>query len=250
LNSGTNRAGVTGLKMNTLSKLRDAKTSDNKQNMIHILVQFMEKSHPELLKFPEEIPHVLDVSKVAGAQLEGDINSLAKSVREIEGAVKTVSEANSEDAEPFVGIMKQFLEHATQEVESLKEAHKRMKEHFIEVIKYFGEDATKVIPPEEFFPEIANFVQAWNAAIAENAKAREEAARKARLAEAEARRKEEMSKKKAAAHNLGGGVGTKEENNALSLMNLWVMLCLVLDSNLVESVLTSKFFVVFTLQYC
>jgi len=211
LNSGTNRAGVAAFKLNTLSKLRDAKTSDNKQNMIHVLVQFMEEKHPDLMKFPEEIPHVMDVSKVAGAQLEGDINSLAKSVREIEQAVKTVSEANAEDAEPFLGIMNKFLEHATQEVESLKEAHKRMKDHFIEVIKYFGEDATKVIPPEEFFPEIANFVQAWNAAIAENAKAREEAARKARLAEAEARRKEEMSKKKAAAHNLGGGVGSKEE---------------------------------------
>jgi len=213
LNSGTNRAGVSGFKLNTLAKLRDAKTSDNKQNMIHVLVKFMEDKHPELLKFPDEIPHVLEVSKVAGAQLEGDINSLAKSVREIEEAVKQVSGAGEiPDSEPFLSIMQKFLEHATQEVESLKEQHKRMKDHFIEVIKYFGEDATKVIPPEEFFPEIANFVTAWNAAIEENAKAREEAARKARLAEAEAKRKEEMSKKKAAAHNLGGGTGTKEEN--------------------------------------
>jgi len=211
LNSGTNRAGVSGFKLNTLAKLRDAKTTDNKQNMIHVLVKFMEDKHPELLKFPEEIAHVMDVSKVAGAQLEGDINSLAKSVREVEAAVKEVSEADIPDKEPFVTIMTKFLEHATQEVESLKEQHKRMKDHFIEVIKYFGEDATKVIPPEEFFPEIANFVTAWNAAIAENAKAREEAARKARLAEAEAKRKEEMSKKKAAAHALGGGSGTKEE---------------------------------------
>jgi len=85
-----------------------------------------------------------------------------------------------------------------------------MKEHLTEVIKYFGEDASKVIPPEEFFPEIANFVTAWNTAITENQKAREEAARKARLAEAEARRKEEMSKKKAAVA-VGGGSGTKEE---------------------------------------
>jgi len=211
LNSGTNRAGVVGFKLNTLAKLRDAKTSDNKQNMIHILVKFMEEKHPELLKFPDEIPHVMEVSKVAGAQLEGDINALAKSVREVEDAVKQVSEAEIPDSEPFVKIMKSFLDHANQEVESLKEQHKRMKDHFIEVIKYFGEDATKVIPPEEFFPEISNFVNAWNTAIAENEKAREEAARKARLAEAEAKRKEELGKKKAAGFNLGGGSGTKEE---------------------------------------
>jgi len=210
LNSGTNRAGVSGFKLNTLAKLRDAKTTDNKQNMIHILVKFMEEKHPELLKFPDEISHVMEVSKVAGAQLEGDINSLAKSVREIEQAVKEVSEANIEDKEPFVSIMNKFLEHATQEVESLKDQHKRMKDHFVEVIKYFGEDASKVIPPEEFFPEIANFVTAWNAAIAENAKAREEAARKARLAEAEAKRKEEMSKKKAA-QSCGAVVGGKKD---------------------------------------
>jgi len=212
LNTGTNRAGVSGFKLNTLAKLRDAKTTDNKQNMIHILVKFMEDKHPELLKFPEEIPHVMEVSKVAGAQLEGDINALAKSVREIEEAVKQITAANIPDSEPFLGIMNAFLEHATQEVESLKDQHKRMKDHFIEVIKYFGEDATKVMPPEEFFPQIADFVTAWNAAIAENAKAREEAARKARLAEAEAKRKEELGKKKAAAHALGGGTGTKEEN--------------------------------------
>jgi len=211
LNSGTNRAGVTGFKLNTLAKLRDAKTTDNKQNMIHVLVKFMEEKHPELLKFPEEIPHVLEVSKVAGAQLEGDINALAKSVREIDDAVKQVSAADIPDKEPFVSIMSAFLEHATQEIESLKEQHARMKEHFVEVIKYFGEDATKVIPPEEFFPEIANFITAWNTAITENEKAREEAARKARLAEAEAKRKEEMSKKRAAAMGLGGGIGTKEE---------------------------------------
>jgi len=211
LNSGTNRAGVTGFKLNTLAKLRDAKTTDNKQNMIHILVKFMEEKHPELLKFPEEIPHVMDVSKVAGAQLEGDINSLAKSVKDIQDAVDKISKSDIPDREPFVGIMTAFLDHATQEVESLKEAHGRMKEHLTEVIKYFGEDASKVIPPEEFFPEIANFVNAWNAAIQENQKAREEAARKARLAEAEAKRKEEMNKKKMAAHSVGGGSGSKED---------------------------------------
>jgi len=211
LNSGTNRAGVAGFKLNTLAKLRDAKTSDNKQNMIHVLVKFMEDKHPELLKFPEEIPHVMEVSKVAGAQLEGDINQLAKSVREIQDAVKQVSEADIPDREPFVEIMTAFLDHATQEIESLKEQHTRMRDHLTEVIKYFGEDASKFIPPEEFFPEIANFVTAWNTAIAENEKAREEAARKARLAEAEAKRKEELSKKKAAAHTFGTSSGTKEE---------------------------------------
>jgi len=205
LNSGTNRAGVAGFKLNTLAKLRDAKTTDNKQNMIHILVKFMEEKHPELLKFADEIPHVMEVSKIAGAQLEGDINQLAKSVREIQQAVDQISKADIPDREPFVQIMTAFLDHATQEVESLKEQHARMKEHLTEVIKYFGEDATKVIPPEEFFPEISNFVTAWNAAIAENEKAREEAARKARLAEAEAKRKEEMNKKKAAAHAAGAG---------------------------------------------
>jgi len=209
LNSGTNRAGVTGFKLNTLAKLRDAKTTDNKQNMIHILVKFMEEKHPELLKFPEEIPHVMEVSKIAGAQLEGDINGLAKSVREIQEAVDQIGKADIPDREPFLEIMTGFLDHATQEVESLKDQFARMKEHLTEVIKYFGEDASKFIPPEEFFPEIANFVTAWNTAIAENEKAREEAARKARLAEAEAKRKEEMSKKKS--QPLGGGSGTKEQ---------------------------------------
>jgi len=212
LNSGTNRAGVTGFKLNTLAKLRDAKTTDNKQNMIHILVKFMEEKHPELLKFADEIPHVMEVSKIAGAQLEGDINQLAKSVREVQEAVDQVTKSDIPDREPFIEIMTGFLDHATQEVESLKEQHGRMKEHLTEVIKYFGEDATKVIPPEEFFPEISNFVTAWNTAIAENEKAREEAARKARLAEAEAKRKEEMSRKKQAAVSVGKGSGTKEQN--------------------------------------
>ena len=88
-----------------------------------------------------------------------------------------------------------------------------MKEHYVAVIKYFGEDATKVVPPEEFFPAISNFVTAWNQAIAENTKIREEAARKARLAEAEAKRKAEMAKKKAATSHASAA-GAKEQNQS------------------------------------
>ena len=211
LNSGTSHAGVAGFKLDALDKLSLIKATDEKHTLLYFMVKFLEEKHPELLKFPDEIPHVMEVSKVAGAQLEGDVNALAKSVRDIEVAVKHVSDADIPDKEPFVEIMSKFLEHATQEVDSLKAQYERMKEHYVAVIKYFGEDATKVVPPEEFFPAIANFVTAWNQAIAESNKIREEEARKQRLAEAEAKRKAEMAKKKAATTRT---TGAKEQTQS------------------------------------
>ena len=160
------------------------------------MVKFLEEKHPELLKFPDEIPHVMNMDKVAGAQLDSDVSAFLKSIKDIEVAVKHVSDADIPDKEPFVRVMSKFLEDTRPMVLSLKAQHESMKEHYSDVVKYFGEGSMSVVPPEELFKNISSFITKWEKVVAENNKIREEKARRARLAEAEAKRKAELEKRK------------------------------------------------------
>jgi len=198
LNSNTPRGGVPGFKIDTLEKLRDCKSADGKRSLLHLLIDFMEKNHPELLNFTDGLSTGIEVKNVPGAQLEADINSLEKMVRQTEGAINAVEKTDFDDKEPFLTIAKEFVGKAKDEIEALKNQFSRMKEKFAKLLKYVGENPDDKPPAvEEFFPKISNFVEAWRGGIAENKKQREEAEKKARLAEAERKRKEELAKKKA-----------------------------------------------------
>lgn len=211
LNSNTPRAGFLGFKLNSLAKLSDAKAGDNKRTFVNILADYIQENQPDLVKFTDEIAKADDVTRVPGAQLEGDINGLIKSVKDIENAVKVIERGlektpDDEGSKKFMEYMNDFLAKSTDESKSLKEKYNSMWEKYKKVLAFFNEDVNKPQPPEEFFKMFADFSAAWNKSVEENTKAKEEAARKKRLEEQKAARMkqkaaeaEKKKKKKAAA---------------------------------------------------
>lgn len=216
LNSNTPRAGFLGFKLGSLAKLSDAKAGDNKRTFVNILAEYIQENHPELVDFTKEIAKADDVTRVPGAQLEGDINGLIKSVKDIAAAVKVIEKGlektpDDEGSKKFMEYMNEFLDKSTDESKSLKDKYNAMFEKYKKVLAFFNEDVNKPQPPEEFFKMFADFSNAWNKSVEDNAKAKEEAARKKRLEEQKAKRmkqkqeEEEKKKKKAGAAGAGGG---------------------------------------------
>ena len=217
LNSNTPRAGFVGFKLGSLAKLSDAKAGDNKRTFVNILAQYIQDNEPELVKFTDEISKADDVTRVPGAQLEGDINALIKSVRDIAASVKTIEKdlektPDDEGSKYFMDYMNDFLAKSTDESKSLKDKYTAMFEKYKKVLAFFNEDVNKPQPPEEFFKMFADFSAAWKRSVEENTKAKAEAERKARLEKQKAERMkqkaaddEKKKKKKLVIANDAGG---------------------------------------------
>jgi survival motor neuron protein len=209
LNSGTNRAGFAGFKFSVLSKLGDTKTADNKRTFLHYMVTYVLKHFDDLKDFFTEMGGVADACNVPGQQIEGDINSLVKSVKDVEAAVAKVRASDAADKEPFVTVMGGFAERAAVEVESLKAAYKEMNDLYVSVLAHFGEDTSKPQPPEEFFRDMNAFFESWDKAYKDNEKAREAAEKEAKR-EAD-RLKREAQKEATARKKLTESSAHKEE---------------------------------------
>ncbi|EKE41967.1 formin 2 family protein [Entamoeba nuttalli P19] len=199
LNQGTARAKCHGFSFNTLQKLSDTKTGDNKRTLLHFIASIVEEKYKDdVLGWDEEIIGVVDASKVPGAQFESEIGGLEKTFATIESSVKKVKEEEGCD---FLSVMNAFILASKQDLVDLKETYQKTMVVYKDVLKYFGENVSKPPAPEEFFKPLASFIESWKNARKDNAKAKEQ--------EEKERKKAEEAKKKAqlaAARKAGGKV--------------------------------------------
>ncbi|EAL50648.1 formin homology 2 family protein [Entamoeba histolytica] len=199
LNQGTARAKCHGFSFNTLQKLSDTKTGDNKRTLLHFIASIVEEKYKDdVLGWDEEIIGVVDASKVPGAQFESEIGGLEKTFATIESSVKKVKEEEGCD---FLSVMNAFILASKQDLVDLKETYQKTMVIYKDVLKYFGENVSKPPAPEEFFKPLASFIESWKNARKDNAKAKEQ--------EEKERKKAEEAKKKAqlaAARKAGGKV--------------------------------------------
>ena len=189
INSGTNRGRTPGFKLDALKKLSDFKTTDNTQNLLQFLIEFIRDHHSDLLLFSDEIPNVIQVRTIEVDKLQDNVNGLVASVKNVEAFMKSMSQSGVPDNEPFVNAMIEFVERANGEIRSFDKQYNQTMERLKVIMKFFGEDAPD--PDEPIDPEdppgpgrpfrlINDFIITWE-------KNNEEIARRARLAEAEAR---------------------------------------------------------------
>ncbi|ELP91851.1 formin 2,3 and collagen domain containing protein, putative [Entamoeba invadens IP1] len=199
LNHGTARAKCHGFKFNTLGKLSETKTSDNKRTLLAFIAETVETQFKdEVLGWEEEMSAIELAAKVPGAQFEGEIGALTSLFKTIEKSVEKVPE--EPDCE-FLPVMKAFLLASQSDLDSLKEFFTTMNEKYVKVLGFFVEDTKKPQAPEEFFKPIAAFMKAWRDAVEQNRKMKEAAEKEAKK-EAEKKKKAEM----AAARKAGGKV--------------------------------------------
>ncbi|KAL7717334.1 Formin 2 [Entamoeba marina] len=192
LNAGTARAKCHGFKFNTLGKLSDTKTGDNKRTLLHYIVEVaQDKYKDDVWGWEDDLEDVIAASK-------REIGALQKTFADIEKSVTTVAEEEGCD---FIPVMNTFILASKQDLVDLKTSYDETMEKYKKCLDYFAEDSKKPQPPEDFFKPIAKFIESWKNAVKDNQKAKE-LAEKEKKKEEEAKRKKEML----AAKKAGGPV--------------------------------------------
>jgi len=149
LNAGNNRLGEAyGFNLETLAKLYDTKTSDNKQTVFDVIVEMIKDQKPDVLVYSKtELDLIDEGARVSLQTLEADINKLRKEFTEVQQLAPTVTPVEDD---LFQERFKAFETKAVVELEAMEKDFKDASKKYEEVVLLFAEDP-KAVGPEEFF---------------------------------------------------------------------------------------------------
>ncbi|XP_056327782.1 protein diaphanous homolog 1 [Danio aesculapii] len=196
LNAGSRNAKAFGFSVSYLCKLRDTKSADQKQTLLHFLAETCQEQYPEVMTFPEELIHVEKASKVSAETLQKSLDQMGKQIKSLEKDIETFPPPQS-DKDKFVEKMTSFVSTARENFEKLQLLHENMEKQYEDLGKYFVFDPKKM-SPEEFFGDLNNFRTMFQQAVKENQKRKEaeEKMRRAKLAREKAEKEKEEKQKR------------------------------------------------------
>ena len=77
--------------------MNNTKDRDNKDTLLHFLVELVERDYPELLNFADEILHLDSASKVSVESIQKGLTQMDKSIRNLEMDLKNAARGPIED---------------------------------------------------------------------------------------------------------------------------------------------------------
>uniref|UniRef100_A0AAZ3SVQ0 Protein diaphanous homolog 1 n=1 Tax=Oncorhynchus tshawytscha TaxID=74940 RepID=A0AAZ3SVQ0_ONCTS len=193
MNAGSRNAKAFGFSISYLCKLRDTKTADLKQTLLHFLADVCQEQYPDVMTFPDELIHVEKASRVSAETLQKNLEQMGRALKSLDKDLETFPPPQS-DRDMF--IEKMNISFTTQ-YEKLDMMHKNMEKQYSDLGDYFVFDPRK-ISVEEFFGDLNNFKNMFQQAVKENAKRREaeEKIKRAKLAREKADREKEEKQKR------------------------------------------------------
>ncbi|XP_043982276.1 protein diaphanous homolog 1 isoform X2 [Gambusia affinis] len=196
MNSGSRNGAAFGFSISYLCKLRDTKSADLKQTLLHFLADVCNEQYPDVMKFPEELIHVEKASRVSAETIQKNLEQMGRQIKSLQKDLETFPPAQNEN-DHFVEKMSSFVSYAQEQFEKLDGMHKNMEKQYTELGDYFVFDPRK-ISVEEFFGDIHNFINMFQQAVKENQKRKEaeEKIRKAKLAREKAEKEKEEKLKR------------------------------------------------------
>ncbi|CAG9576904.1 unnamed protein product [Danaus chrysippus] len=188
MNTGSNNAGAYGFEISFITKLTATKDLENKQTLLHYLVNTIETKFPEVLNFAEEMPHIDRAARVSPENLQKALKKMENDIRSLETDLNN-SRVPQCDDDLFHETMSNFAKEAREQCDLLHSMFKKMESLYAELAEYYVFDPAKYTL-EEFFADVKTFKDSFATAHQENVIAREteERARRARDARAAAER--------------------------------------------------------------
>ncbi|XP_035769008.1 protein diaphanous homolog 2 [Neolamprologus brichardi] len=197
MNAGSRNAQTFGFNVSFLCKLRDTKSVSQNTTLLHFLAEKCEESYSEILRFPDELEHVENASKVSAEILKSSLTNMERHIQRLENDIENFPKT-ADGQDKFVEKMSGFSKSSREQYEKLSTMHKNMQKLYESIGSYFAFDPHSV-SVEEFFGELANFRMLFMEAVKENHKKREmeEKIKRAKLAKEKAEReKQERQQKK------------------------------------------------------
>ncbi|XP_047209397.1 protein diaphanous homolog 1 isoform X2 [Girardinichthys multiradiatus] len=196
MNSGSRNGSAYGFSISYLCKLRDTKSTDLKQTLLHFLADVCQERYPEVMSFPDELTHVEKASRVSAETILKNLEMMGRQIKNLQKDLETFPPAQNEN-DLFVEKMSSFVTQAQEQFEKLDMMHKNMEMQYADLGQYFVFEPKK-ISVEEFFGDISNFKNMFQEAVKENQRRKEaeEKIKKAKLAREKAEKEKEEKQKR------------------------------------------------------
>ncbi|XP_070769348.1 protein diaphanous homolog 1-like [Enoplosus armatus] len=196
MNSGSRNGKAFGFSISYLCKLRDTKSADLKQTLLHFLADVCQEQYPDVMSFVDELIHVEKASRVSAETIQKNLDLMGRQIKNLEKDLETFPPPQS-DKDLFVEKMSSFVGLAHEQYEKLDLLHKNMEKQYTDLGEYFVFDPRK-ISVEEFFGDLNTFKNMFQQAVKENQKRKEaeEKIKRAKLAREKAEKEKEEKLKK------------------------------------------------------
>ncbi|XP_012224016.1 protein diaphanous isoform X2 [Linepithema humile] len=155
MNSGSRNGQAFGYEISFLTKLTSTKDIDNKQTLMHYLVDTIERKYPECLKFIDELPHVDRASRVSLENVQRTLRQMDTNIRNLEQDLAN-AKIPQDNEDLFIDVMKPFAKKARESYEVLQNMFKNMDSLFTDVSDFYSFDRQKYTI-EEFFGDLKTF---------------------------------------------------------------------------------------------
>ncbi|XP_061690533.1 protein diaphanous homolog 1 [Syngnathoides biaculeatus] len=196
MNAGSRNGKAFGFSISYLCKLRDTKSADLKQTLLHFLADVCMEQYPEVMSFTDELIHVEKASRVSAETLQKNVELMGRQIKNLEKDLETFPPPQN-DKDLFVEKMSSFVSTAREQCEKLDLMHKNMEKQYSDLGDYFVFDPRK-LSVEEIFGDLNTFINMFQQAVKDNQKRKEaeEKIRKAKLAREKADREKEEKLKR------------------------------------------------------
>ncbi|XP_017786244.1 PREDICTED: protein diaphanous isoform X3 [Nicrophorus vespilloides] len=199
MNTGTRNAQAFGFEISFLTKLTGTKDINNKQTLLHYIVETTEKKFPEVLNFADEMQHIDRASRVSLDTIQKTLVQMDRDIKNLEMDIKNNREPQNED-DLFVEVMDKFSKEAREQCDVIQKMFKKMETLYSDLSEYYVFDKQKYTL-EEFFTDLKTFKDNFMNAKKDNdlEREQEEKNRRAKLAREKAdREKQEREARKKA----------------------------------------------------
>ncbi|CAN0907357.1 Formin-like protein 18 [Linum grandiflorum] len=142
LNQGTARGSAVGFRLDSLLKLTDTRSRNNKITLMHYLCKVLAEKLPELLDFSKDLVSLEAATKIQLKYLAEEMQAISKGLEKVIQEL-AASENDGAVSEYFCKILRAFLSHAESEVKSLASLYSNVGRNADALALYFGEDPAR-----------------------------------------------------------------------------------------------------------
>ncbi|CAL1415012.1 unnamed protein product [Linum trigynum] len=178
VNQGTARGSAVGFRLDSLLKLTDTRSRDNKMTLMHYLCKTFAAKMPELLDFSKDLVSLQTATKIQLKYLAEEMQAISKGLEKVLQELAASEKNDGEVSEYFCKVMRAFLSYAEREVKSLGSLYSSVGRNVDALAVYFGEDPARC-PFEQVVSTLMNFEKMFARAHQENIKRVELERRKA-----------------------------------------------------------------------
>ena len=194
MNTGTKNAQSVGFDISYLPKLNNTKDRDNKDTLLHFLVEYVERDYPELLSFADEMMHLDSASRVNIDSIQKLLKQMDSSIKNLEMDLKNAARSPLERDDKFAECMGAFCVEAKSQSDILQAMFKKMDSLYTELEKFYVFDKQKY-NLEEFMSDIKTFKNQFKEAYTKIIQEREAAEKLIRAREAREKQDKERAER-------------------------------------------------------